>query len=157
MRVILIAVVAAASLVPASCAPDSQIGARSSGGWLPCTRRTVGFGEIPGEMARVQQVCWGVAACRRASNLETKEIAGSIHQNYLWGPDNTATSFDEQLQNSMLAEARNRALAARPGSKSIISISFSTDVITADHEPVYGAIGATAVYGDCPVSATTPR
>lgn len=136
--------------IGAGCTPLSRTGGVSGPVASVCARRNVPYHQMPAELARLQR-CPAVAVCHgRVSNIETKQIAGWIHNDHLWGPNNTpgstSTVFTPAEQDAILAAGRARAVAARPGSKMIVSISFFTNIVVG---PPYGYIGADAQYGDC--------
>jgi hypothetical protein len=79
--------------------------------------------------------------------LETKELAGYTLSNWLWsGP--TPKTFTVAEQDALIAQARARAQAARPASKTIRAIGFFTDFIVPSQGGAY-FVGARATYGNC--------
>jgi hypothetical protein len=153
MKLLLTTAILGICVIPAGCTSVSRTEIVTVTSGDPCAPRNAGFYQVAAELNRVQNCVRNAICSGSNSNIETKEIAGST--NPLWGISNTAVSFNPAAQNGFLANARARAVAARPGAKAIVSITFFTSIIVANPTPTYGFIGATATYADC--LATPPR
>jgi hypothetical protein len=155
MRSLLIVGLSAILVTMAGCRTATRTGEIALA-TAPCARSNVGFFQVPAELARLQ-TCGGVAVCTGNSvNFETKEVAGILSGTpFIWGIGSTSTSFTPAMQDAFLTDARARATAARPGSKSIVSISFFTDIVVSGPSSS-GYIGAIVEYADC-LFAQTPR
>lgn len=131
-----------------ACTPGRETALSTPIKQRPCTRRPIGFYQLPAELARVAGGCRGEALCTGGlQNVETLEIAGYAQQDWFWqGP--TAATFSVAQQDNYQAQAQARAQAKRPATKGIVRVVFFTDII-AHSQGTQHFLGARATYANC--------
>jgi hypothetical protein len=111
----------------------------------PCNRKAVPGSALYAELNYVQN-CGGTLTCGVGDrNFETKEIAGAA-STFLWTGSSNAT-IGVALQDSLLADARARAQAAKPANKTLRTIAYFGGVVVGSQSS--SVVGANATYAQC--------